>query len=73
MTVLSLDIDGVDYFAWEAITCIQPAIVIIEFTPFFVRICVRVCPTVLILSATRRITAGCILVRAIQALIALGQ
>lgn len=31
ITLLSIDIDGVDYFIWEAIKCIQPAIVVVEY------------------------------------------
>ena len=35
VALLSIDIDGVDYFVWEAITCITPAIVVIEFNALF--------------------------------------
>ncbi|MGX2982701.1 hypothetical protein [Helicobacter sp. 23-1045] len=31
VAVLSVDIDGVDYFVWEAIECVRPAIVIVEY------------------------------------------
>lgn len=31
VSILSIDIDGMDYFIWEAINCISPAIVIIEY------------------------------------------
>lgn len=31
IALLSVDIDGVDYFVWEAIKCIQPAIVVVEY------------------------------------------
>ena len=33
--LLSIDIDGNDYWVWEAITCISPAIVIIEYNSRF--------------------------------------
>ena len=33
--LLSVDIDGVDYFVWEAITIVQPAIVIAEYNARF--------------------------------------
>ena len=33
--LLSVDIDGVDYFVWEAITVVQPAIVIVEYNARF--------------------------------------
>lgn len=33
--ILSIDIDGNDYWVWEAITCIRPYIVICEFNPIF--------------------------------------
>jgi len=33
--LLSIDIDGVDYFVWEAIRCVNPAIVVIEFNALF--------------------------------------
>ena len=29
--VLSIDIDGADYWVWEAITCIAPRVVVIEY------------------------------------------
>lgn len=31
VALLSIDIDGVDYYVWEAITCISPAVVVIEY------------------------------------------
>lgn len=31
IALLSIDIDGVDYFVWEAIKCVQPAIVVVEY------------------------------------------
>lgn len=31
IALLSVDIDGVDYYVWEAVTCIEPAIVVVEF------------------------------------------
>lgn len=31
IALLSIDIDGVDYFVWEAIECVNPAIVVIEY------------------------------------------
>lgn len=31
VAILSIDIDGVDYFVWEAIECVNPAIVIVEY------------------------------------------
>lgn len=33
--LLSVDIDGVDYFVWEAITVVQPAIVVVEYNARF--------------------------------------
>jgi hypothetical protein len=33
--LLSVDIDGVDYWVWEAITSVQPAIVILEYNARF--------------------------------------
>lgn len=33
--ILSIDIDGVDYWVWESIDCIEPYIVICEFNPIF--------------------------------------
>ncbi|WP_235852572.1 hypothetical protein [Helicobacter vulpis] len=35
IAILSVDIDGMDYFIWEAITCVQPAIVVVEFNAIF--------------------------------------
>lgn len=35
IALLSIDIDGVDYYVWENISCISPAIVIIEFNALF--------------------------------------
>ncbi|WP_163533718.1 hypothetical protein [Helicobacter suis] len=35
VAILSIDIDGVDYFVWEAIKCVEPAIVVIEFNAIF--------------------------------------
>jgi hypothetical protein len=29
--LLSIDIDGVDYWIWRAITCIQPRLVVVEY------------------------------------------
>lgn len=29
--LLSIDIDGVDYWIWEAITCVQPRVVVVEY------------------------------------------
>ncbi len=31
--ILSIDLDGIDYWVWENIECIQPAIVICEYNP----------------------------------------
>lgn len=31
VALLSIDIDGVDYFIWDSISCIKPAILIIEY------------------------------------------
>lgn len=31
--VLSIDLDGIDYWVWEAITIVDPRIVVIEFNP----------------------------------------
>lgn len=33
--LLSIDIDGMDYYVWEALTEVEPAIVICEFNPRF--------------------------------------
>ncbi len=33
--VLSIDVDGVDYWIWEAITCVEPRIVVIEYNARF--------------------------------------
>ena len=33
--ILSIDIDGVDYWVWEAIECISPVIVIVEYNSRF--------------------------------------
>lgn len=33
--ILSIDIDGVDYWIWEAINCISPRIVILEYNSHF--------------------------------------
>lgn len=33
--LLSIDIDGNDYYIWDAITCISPRIVICEVNPYF--------------------------------------
>lgn len=33
--ILSIDIDGVDYWVWEAMTCVNPAIVIAEYNSLF--------------------------------------
>ena len=33
--LLSVDIDGVDYWVWEAITCVNPSIVIAEYNALF--------------------------------------
>lgn len=33
--ILSVDIDGNDYWVWEAITCVKPAIVICEYNSLF--------------------------------------
>lgn len=35
VALLSIDIDGNDYYIWESITCIQPAIVVIEYNALF--------------------------------------
>jgi hypothetical protein len=31
--LLSLDLDGMDYWIWKALTCVRPRVVILEFTP----------------------------------------
>jgi hypothetical protein len=31
--LLSLDLDGVDYWVWKALTCIRPRVVLLEFNP----------------------------------------
>lgn len=33
--ILSIDIDGVDYWVWEAIDCVSPSIVVIEYNSLF--------------------------------------
>ena len=33
--LLSIDIDGMDYWVWQAIDCIQPAIVVVEYNARF--------------------------------------
>lgn len=33
--ILSIDIDGVDYWVWERITCVDPLIVIVEYNSLF--------------------------------------
>jgi hypothetical protein len=33
--VLSIDVDGVDYYLWDAVRAIRPRIVMIEFNPIF--------------------------------------
>ncbi|RDU52151.1 hypothetical protein CQA49_08280 [Helicobacter sp. MIT 00-7814] len=35
VALLSVDIDGNDYYVWEAITCIEPAIVVVEYNAIF--------------------------------------
>lgn len=35
IALLSIDIDGVDYYVWENISCISPAIVVVEFNALF--------------------------------------
>lgn len=35
IALLSVDIDGNDYYVWDAITCISPGIVICEVNPYF--------------------------------------
>lgn len=35
IAILSIDIDGVDYFVWEAIECVKPAIVVVEYNAIF--------------------------------------
>ena len=35
VALLSIDIDGVDYFVWEAIECVKPAIVVVEYNAIF--------------------------------------
>lgn len=35
VTLLSIDVDGVDYYIWENIQCIQPILVVIEFNALF--------------------------------------
>ncbi len=33
--ILSIDIDGVDYWVWDAISCIQPLVVVCEYNSLF--------------------------------------
>ena len=33
--LLSIDIDGVDYWVWRAITCIRPSLVVVEYNSLF--------------------------------------
>lgn len=35
IALLSIDIDGVDYFIWETIECVNPAIVVVEYNAVF--------------------------------------
>lgn len=35
VALLSIDIDGVDYFVWESIECVNPAIVVVEYNALF--------------------------------------
>lgn len=42
IALLSIDIDGMDYYVWEAILCVQPAIVVIEYNALFGEKCVSV-------------------------------
>lgn len=35
VALLSIDIDGMDYYVWEAIQCVKPAIVVIEYNAIF--------------------------------------
>lgn len=35
IAILSIDIDGVDYFVWKAIECVKPAIVVVEYNAIF--------------------------------------
>ncbi len=35
IALLSVDIDGVDYYVWEAIECVTPAIVVVEYNAIF--------------------------------------
>lgn len=43
IAILSIDIDGVDYFVWDSIECVKPAIVITEYNAIFgEKLCVSV-------------------------------
>jgi hypothetical protein len=33
--LLSIDIDGIDYWVWESLTACHPGVVIVEYNPFF--------------------------------------
>jgi hypothetical protein len=33
--LLSLDLDGMDYWIWKALTCVRPRVVVLEFTPLW--------------------------------------
>lgn len=33
--LLSIDIDGVDYWVWKAISCVQPCLVVVEYNSLF--------------------------------------
>jgi hypothetical protein len=33
--LLSVDIDGNDYYIWDAIECVSPRVVVVEYNPFF--------------------------------------
>src|SRR3984885_12862656 len=33
--ILSIDVDGIDYWIWEAITAVDPALVIVEYNSLF--------------------------------------
>jgi hypothetical protein len=35
ITLLGVDVDGMDYYLWEALTCVSPRVVVVEFNSSF--------------------------------------
>jgi len=59
--ILSIDIDGNDYWVWKAINVVDPAIVICEFNAILGDTHAVLCPTSRILTGLSAITADFIL------------